>query len=326
MTGVSETYRTEDVGSVRPADVVAVVVNWNTADLLQACLESLAADAPHGVVREVVVVDNGSEDGSADLVRRRWPDVHLIANDANEGYTKANNRALRARPGEYFLLINADAQLRPGCLATMLARMHADPAAAVVGPRLVYGDGAWQRWTAGRAPGLASVLAFYLFLEKVSGGWRRRSLFLADDVATAFQPDWVSSACMLVRGAALDEIGLMDETYFCYMDDVDLCQRARDAGWHVWYEPAGEAVHLMGQSTKRQTGKASPAAIRNFNHYVASQHGRAVGAAVRSAEFLGFATRAGLYSTMSLVRGASYRQQARAHFQNLRVTLTRGKV
>ncbi len=311
-----------------PAHVVAVVVNWNTADLLDACLASLAADIPTGIAERVVVVDNGSVDGSVELVRRGWPGVELIANERNEGYTRANNQALRSGDGDhdYVLLINADAQLTPGCLAGLLARMGADPRAAVVAPRLVYGDGTWQRWTAGRAPDLGSVAAFYLFLEKLPGRWRRRSLFLADDVADAFQPDWVSSACMLVRRAALDQIGLMDETYFCYMDDVELCQRARDGGWHVWYEPAAQAVHLMGQSTRRQTGRASPAALRNFNHYVQSRHGRLAAAGVRAAEFAGFATRAALYAASSPVGGPAARQQARSHLQNLRTTLVRGKV
>lgn len=322
MTGVSQSVRTERL-PVR-ADVVAVVVNWNTSDLLDACLSSLAADVPDGVAQHIVVVDNGSEDGSAALVRDKWPAVQLIVNPQNEGYTRANNRAIRSCGGDYLLLINADAQVRPGCLDSMVARMEADPGAAVVGPRLVYGDGTWQRWTAGQSPGVASVAAFYLFMEKLPGPFRRHSLFLADDVSEPFEPEWVSSACMLVRRAALDEIGLMDETYFCYMDDVDLCQRARDAGWRVWYEPGAEAVHLMGQSTRRQTGRASPSAIRNFNHYVRAQRGPATGACVRAAEVAGFATRAAVYAARSLWKGAPDRRQAGDHLQNLRVALTRG--
>lgn len=304
-------------------DVSTIIVNWNTRELLDACLRSLAAHVPAAVSHEVIVLDNGSTDGSADLVRQAWPDVTLIASPENLGYTRGNNVAIERSRGRHLLLINADAQLTAGCLEALLSRMDGDPRAAVVGPRLVYGDGSFQRWTAGRAPTLASCACYFLGLDRLGKG-RRPALgvYVADDVRTAFRPDWVSSACMVVRRAALDEIGLMDETFFCYMDDVDLCQRARDAGWHVWYEPAATAVHLMGQSTKRQTGAASPAALRNFNRYFVREHGAAAGVALRLIEATGFGLRTAAYGVRGLVQ-REHRSSARNHWTHLKLSLER---
>ncbi len=307
-------------------ELSSIVVNWNTADLLAQCLAALAAHTPAGVNHQVIVVDNGSTDDSVRVVREKFPDVHLIASGQNEGYQRANNRGLRAATGEQLLLVNSDAMVQEGSIAGLLARMDADPRAAIVGPRLVYGDGSFQRWTAGRAPDVAAIAAFYLYLERVSASAARRSLYLADDVATAFRPDWVSSACMLVRRSALDEIGLLDERYFCYMDDVDLCQRARDRGWNVWYEPASEVVHLMGQASKRHTGATSPAAIQNFNDYVRRRSGVAAGVAARAVEVAGFGTRSLAYYARSVRSASEGRAQARAHARNVAVSLRRGHV
>src|SRR5439155_4408719 len=172
----------------------------------------------------------------------------LIANDANLGFARANNQAIRASAGRFVLLLNSDARLGPGCLDRMLGLMEADPSAGAVGPRLVYGPGRWQRWTAGRAPSLWAAINHYLFLGRLLPGGGHRGLYLATDTHRPFRPDWVSGACMLLRRSALDEVGLLDERIFMYMEDVELCERLRRAGWGVWYCPAAEAVHLMGGS------------------------------------------------------------------------------
>jgi len=312
-------------GKSGTVDVSAVIVNWNARDLLQSCLESLRDHPPRDRSLEVVVVDNASSDGSADLVRAEWPDVVLEVPPENEGYQRANNRGVRLSRGRYLLLINSDAQVRAGALDAMVARLESDERAAVVGPRLVYADGSFQRWTAGHAPDLAGVASFFLFGERMSKAAARRSIYLAEDVTEPFQPDWVSSACMLVRRAALDEVGLMDERYFYGMDDVDLGQRFRDAGWHVWYDPQAEVVHLMGDG--RVTKRASPAGIRNFNDYFTRRHGVAAGAAARAMAVAGFGVRGVAYGGRSLIRRADGdRVRSRDHFHNARVALQRGHV
>ena len=309
------------------ADLATVIVNWNTADLLDGCLASVAEHTPEGLVNDVVVVDNASEDGSVELVRRRWPSVRVIANDENVGFCRANNQAIRVTDAPVVLLINSDARLTDGCLEAMLGHLARDPRAAVVGPRLVYGDGSFQRWTAGQALDLRTCANHFLGLDRWSD--RRPSLasvYLAHDTPTPFRPGWVSSAVMLLRRDALDEIGLLDERIFVYMDDVDLCQRATDADWHVWYAADATAVHLMGATTRRVTGKASPEALRALNRWYGRRHGSGAVRALRAVEAVGFAGRAAAYGIRSLVPGADRdadRRQAAAHRTHLRLALER---
>lgn len=294
-----------------------IVINWNTSDLLAECLQSLAAYPATGRSTEIIVVDNGSHDGSQAMVREHWPNVDLVALPENIGFTRANNVGIRRSRGEFLLFINADALVTQGCLDRLLARMESDPRAGAIGPRLTYADGRWQRWTAGREPALGAAFNYYFFLERLSP--RRRGLYLGRDVKHAFQPDWVTSACMLVRRAALDEIGLMDEGFFVYMDDVDLCRRMREANWHVWYEPATSAIHYMGQSHLRETGSVSPRALRTFNQYYARRHNPIATAALQCIEGTGHAIRAFLYYTASVLASGrkthrAFRSMARAHW------------
>ncbi len=314
MTGADATER-----------ISAVIVNWNTADLLDRCLRSLRDPAAESVVSEIVVYDNGSTDGSLEVLRIRWPDVRVLAGQRNIGYTRACNEAVATSTGDLVLLINADAELTSGALDALVARLRSSDDVGAVGPRLVYGDGTWQRWTAGRAPSLTSTLAYLLLLERALAFFADRSVYLARDISTAFMPDWVSSACMLARRAALDDVGPFDDRYFCYMDDVDICQRMRDRGWSVWYEPAALVVHLMSQSTIRRTGAASPGALRNFNDYFRRRHGLAAGMVLRLAEVLGFGLRAGVYAVVSVLRSED-RAQVRAHLRNVRTSMKGGHV
>jgi GT2 family glycosyltransferase len=129
---------------------------------------------------------------------------------------------------------------------------------------------------------------------------------------------------MLVRRSALDEVGLMDERFFAYMDDVDLCVRVRAAGWNVWYCPEATAVHFMGQSTKRQTGTVSPTALRSFNRYFAMHHGRAATLVLKGIEAVGFGVRTAAYMSLAIARPRErphLRAQARAHWFYFKVSL-----
>jgi GT2 family glycosyltransferase len=311
------------VGRDEPA-VSVIIVNWNTRDHLQSCLESVAAYGSARAKTEVIVVDNGSSDGSAAHVRSQWPVVRLIENPENEGFTRANNRAIRVSGGEYLLLINSDARLTSGALDAMLRWMEEHPQAAVVGPRLVYGNGTWQRATAGRAPSLRTAINHHLCLDRLAAGHPRfAGLFLARDVREPFCPDWVSSACMLVRRRAMEQVGLFDERLFVYMDDVDLCQRLREADWQVWYYPNAVVVHYMSQSTTREPGEVAPAAVRAFNVYFAGRHGRTASAALRAVETFGALLRALGYTLAAAVRPNDryVLGRARSYWRLIAVTL-----
>lgn len=320
--GAHERGHASNPARPRVDDVTAVIVNWNTSDLLDECLCSIRE---HGGDRRIqtIVVDNASDDGSVEMLRTRWPDVHVIENEINVGFCRANNQAIERSTSPWLLLINADAVLTPGALDAMAGRAMADRDAAIIGPRLVYGDGRFQRWTAGAEPTLRSVGIYLAGLDRLSS--RLPSLhgtYLGHDTADAFRPDWVSSACMLVRKAALDDVGMLDERIFVYMDDVELCRRAREGHWSVWYEPAATVVHLMGQSTKLRTGRASPEALRSFNRYFAVHQGTRRLHVLRAMQIVGFGGRALAYLAISAARpGGHHRSSASAHFTHLKLSL-----
>ncbi|MBK7018667.1 glycosyltransferase family 2 protein [Candidatus Microthrix sp.] len=319
--------------AARPFDVTTVIVNWNTVDLLDDCLASVAAEIPDGFTHQVVVVDNGSRDGSAEWLRTRHPDVTLIESPVNLGFCRANNLALRSSSSKFVLLINTDARLTPGSFQAMLDRLSDDPRAAIVGPRLVYGDGTFQRWTAGAPIGLRSMATYLFGLDRLGGrSLARQGLYLGRDTSESFQPGWVSSAVMLIRREALDEFGLLNDSIFVYMDDVDLCHRARAANWHVWYAADATAVHLMGASTKRVTGKASPEALRALNRWFVQTHGADRGRSLRALEVAGFGARIAAYGAVAAARrvqprssgrarSAQARAQAAAHLAHLKLAL-----
>jgi N-acetylglucosaminyl-diphospho-decaprenol L-rhamnosyltransferase len=302
------------------ADLATIVVNWNTVDLLDECLASIYTATPASVRNEVVVVDNGSTDGSVEHVRRYWPAVRLIVNPTNQGFCRANNAAIQATDAPLLLLVNTDARLQPSNIADLLRYFRKDPRTAVVGPRLTYADGAFQRWTAGRLPGLRSLTTYLLGLDRL-GPWRRAGHYLGEDTGEPFQPEWVSSAVMAVRRAALDEVGLLDENIFVYMDDVDLCARVTAAGWKVWYAADTTAVHFMGVSSSRASGQASPEALRALNRWYVQRHGAVRGWALRAVEVVGFGGRVLLHSPGAVRHRPEAQARRDAHARHLRLAL-----
>jgi GT2 family glycosyltransferase len=194
---------------------------------------------------EVIVVDNGSSDDSACMIRREFPAVQLIENTHNDGYARANNLGIRASRGRYVLLLNSDTLVPAGALPGLIDFMQQQPDAGACGPRLVRADGRPQRYAFGGDPTLG-----YLLRRGTSQLLLRRPLH---DWATGatLAVDWVSGACLLARRAAIEQAGLLDERFFMYFEDNEWCLRIRKAGWSVYYYPAIEIVHLGGQSLAR---------------------------------------------------------------------------
>jgi GT2 family glycosyltransferase len=304
-------------------DLTTVVVNWNTVGLLDECLRSIVEATPDSVRNRIVVVDNASTDGSVEHLRRHWPEITVLVNELNEGFCRANNRAIRETSSPFVLLVNTDARIGPEAIATMLAYFDRDPRAAAVGPRLVYADDTFQRWTAGQAFGLRSAANYFLMVDRIAPR-RAAGLYLAEDTATPFRPAWVSSAVMALRRAAIEEVGLLDDGIFVYMDDVDLCDRLTRRGWHVWYAADTTVVHFMGGSTTRGPSDAStsPEALRALNRWFARRHGRTRARQLRALEVLGFGARAAVYGVVAVLgRSPSARSKMRAHLSHLRLAL-----
>jgi GT2 family glycosyltransferase len=221
-----------------------LIVNWNTRELLLACLRSITAEA------EIVVVDNASADGSADAVAAAFPHVTLIRNERNLGFAAANNQAYRACHGTYVLLLNSDTLVPPGSLERLVAYMEAHPRVGIVGPRLEYGDGSYQisalrfsrPWDV-----FYEYARFPRRLQPAAQKAPRRLIELAPLEATPVE--YVMGAALLIRREVADAVGLMDEAYFMYAEEVDWCYRVHQAGWEVMYLPTAVVTHLGGRST-----------------------------------------------------------------------------
>jgi hypothetical protein len=242
-----------------------IIVSWNTVDLLRNCLHTLAASELQAGC-EIIVVDNNSHDGSPKMVQREFEGVHLIANQHNHGYAYANNQGIAMSRGRYVLLLNSDTRMPTGTLSALLAFMERFPQVGVCSPRLQHPDGKPQVFAFGNDPTPTYLLR--------RGLWRlafRRSLH---DWATphTLKVDWVSGACMLVRRAAIDQAGLLDEAMFMYFEDTDWCLRFRQQGWQVCYYPRVAVIHLGGQSLA-QNPAARTAYYHSLHSFYAKHYG-----------------------------------------------------
>lgn len=254
--------------------VDVVIVNYNTADLLVETLEELPTGMPEGVEWRVFVADNDSSDESVDLLRADFPEVELIEMGYNAGFCRGNNAAIRRGDAEFVLLVNTDTRLFPDTVARLLETMAEDPSAAVVAPRLEFADGRFQTAAAGAPFTLSSYLSWMTGLSRFSGRWPALAgAYTTQDHGRAEKVGWVCSACMLLRRRAIEEVGLMDERIFLYMDDVDLCTRLRDVGWSVWYRGDVGAVHFMSGGALRKPGTISPYTVQSITSWFDRRYG-----------------------------------------------------
>jgi len=242
-----------------------VIVNWNTRDLLAQCLQSIAADceaetaalaekatshqAQHPSI-EVFVVDNASSDGSAAMVMQRFPWVRLLQNATNLGFAQANNQAIDLASGRYILLLNSDTVVHPGAFAALIEFMEKTPRAGAAGAYLLNADGTLQPAC---HPMLTPGREFLrlLFLDRIvhvatyAAGWWK--------APEPRQTEVIKGACLMLRRAALDQVGQLDGSYFMYTEEVDLCYRLAEAGWQLWWVPSARVIHYGGASSRQTT-------------------------------------------------------------------------
>jgi GT2 family glycosyltransferase len=275
-----------------------VIVNYRTAALTIDCLRSLAPEVAARPDTRVVVVDNDSQDGSLEAIRAAvgaegytgW--ARVMAAGGNRGFSAGNNIGLslllaEAPPPAWLWLLNPDTLVRPGAVGALLARGQAAPRVGVVGSRLEARDGAPQAQTF-NFPSLLGELDRGLrfgplsrWLSSHAGRWLGGHAQGALP-AEAARVDWVSGASLLIRRETLQEIGPMDDGYFLFFEEVDLCRRAAQAGWTCWYEPAARVVHLEGQSTgvsfDVEQRRTSPFILESRRRYLVKHHGLAYAA------------------------------------------------
>ena len=239
-------------------DLSIIIVSYNARADLERCLDSIRA-APPRASHELIVVDNASSDASADAARAR-AGVRVIELGENAGFARANNAGIRASSGADVLLLNSDTIVGPGALDRLRRELQSHPDVAVVGPRLVDADGR-PELSFGRMIGPLNEIR----QERLVRGRERRdpkALQAIEQLTSRTQfPDWISGACLLVRRADADAVGLFDERYFMYTEDVDFCAAMRARGRRILFTPAVEIVHLRGRSAA-----AAPAATRAAYH------------------------------------------------------------
>jgi N-acetylglucosaminyl-diphospho-decaprenol L-rhamnosyltransferase len=260
------------------------VVNTNGRQHLLACLAAIDRTHPAGVEHEILVLDNASDDGSAEAMRERGSDIRLIALEQRAGKAANDSTLLREAQGRYCLLLNEDSELRPGAAEALTAALEANPTAGAAGAQLLASSGepvacAW------RFPGVGTALAGALFLHRrltvQSGGAQTRSV------------DWAQSSALLVRHEAAAEVGYLDPAFFVYYDECDFCKRLTEAGWTTLFVPEAEAIHHDQLSTDLVAGLPRIVEFhRNRDRYMRVHHGRAAALAVRALTAWSYALRA----------------------------------
>jgi GT2 family glycosyltransferase len=249
-----------------------VIVSFNARDDVERCLRSLRASPP-AVNHHVVVVDNASTDGTVQMVRRDYPNVPVIGLPKNAGFAAANNAGIRATTGDLILLLNSDTIVPAGAIDRLVARLDAHPDAAAAGPRLFDADGhAELSWGAMISP-LAEArqkltMRFYArrwgpIVRRIEAASRQERYV-----------DWVSGACLLVRRPDAEAVGLLDERFFLYTEDVDFCAALRARGRRVLFTPDAEVVHLRGRSRAAAPAAAAAAYRRSHLAFYEKHHPR----------------------------------------------------
>ncbi len=304
--------------------VSVVIVSWNTRDML---LDTLASFLPlAGVDCELIVVDNASSDDSCEAVAARHPEARILRNERNEGFAAGVTRGLRAARHPWVLLLNPDTLVVDDAIPHLLAYAEAHPEAGIIGPRVLNRDGTLQH-SRFRFPSLLNLLLQATYLYKLFP----RSSFLARETLPevgASEPaavDAVSGCCFLVRQEVIERVGVLDEQYFMYFEETDLCRRCRDAGFEVHYAPVGEIVHFGGGASRLARRRNFLEFRRSALRYFRKHHGRAAAELARALLLAFLLVRIPLWAVASLrpgERGAAGRGQLANYCAGVRFLLT----
>ncbi len=231
-----------------------IIVNYNTRDYLKKCLQSIYKNLPaelknFGWEWEIIVVDNASSDDSILMVKKNFPDVKVIENSRNLGFATANNLGIKSTSSEYLLLLNSDCEIFKDSIINLICFMDKNPDVGIVGPKILNSDGSIQ-FSCRKFPSFLDASMHSLIGSFYPNNpFSKRYMLVEKPKNEPFLVDWVSGSCMFIRRQALKDTGLMDEKYFMYVEDTDLCFQMWRKNWKVYYLPYSEVLHHIGKST-----------------------------------------------------------------------------
>jgi hypothetical protein len=262
-------------------DLSIIIVSWNVAEYLAACLESimesdLAVNEAGGVRPgiEIIVVDSASEDRTVAMLAARYPQVQLLAQSENVGFTRGNNIGLRAARGKYILLLNPDTEIIGDALHTMMRYLDQQPKIGVVGPQTLNADGSHQS-TRRRFPTLATAYFESTWFQPYAPRALLERYYVQDAPDDAIIPvDWIQGSAMMFRREVYEEIGGLDEGYIMFSEELDWCRRAKDAGWGVAYLGNAFITHLGGKSSDQVTARKHIHFQESKLRYLRKYHGK----------------------------------------------------
>lgn len=225
-----------------------IIVNWNTKDYLKKCLESIK-QIPRDFLLEVIVIDNHSSDSSPEMVRREFPEIHLIVNSENAGFARANNQALEIAQGKYLLLLNSDTQVKADTLKKAVEFIERHPPAGVVGGKILNPDGSIQP-SVRNFPTLGSQILLLLKLHHLFPKFYPFKKYFAQDFDYNLEQevDQVMGAFFMISKECMETVGFFDEKFWLWFEEVDFCKRAKAKGFKIIYTPEFETIHARGQS------------------------------------------------------------------------------
>lgn len=252
-------------------DISVIIVSYNSKKYIKNCIDSIFKYS-QTLQKEIIVVDNASVDGSADVVRDNFPEVRLIKNSRNKGFSAANNQGTKIAQGKYILFMNPDTEIQKDSLVKMMGFMDKSADAGAIGPKLLYPDGSLQL-SCRRFYTLRYIILRRTFLGKIFSDSRvLTSHLMADwDHNDIREVDWVLAACLMARREFLGKIGYLDEGYKLYFEDVDLCYRIKEAGYKVYYYPEATVIHHHQRESAQKFSKKTiwhiGSAVRFFNKF-----------------------------------------------------------
>ena len=340
QSSAAEPQETTVDADLQPAFSV-IVVNWNTSDFLQECLQSIldqpgiriASDEPPNIPTrrnetnlpihqstllpiEIIVVDNASTDPSVSIVRSHFPEVRLIVNERNLGFAAANNQAIVQARGRVLFLLNPDAYLRPDALAGLARFLQAHPEAAAAGPNVLNADGSWQA-SVFRFPTLWDLFCEAVFLSVL---WPHSRLFARKELGgfnrdALRQVDWIQGCALAIRREVWEAVGPFDEGYWMYVEELDWCRRAHALGYRLFFTPDAQVVHYGKRAVGRARRSVLPLGFRSHFRYFRKFDGRGTELTVRAITLLQMGLRA--LASAGMLAVSTGAERARWH-ENLR--------